>query len=93
MKYLGFGYIMHILGLKYIEINRYKYIMNRLIFILCMTFEYYKIRFIVYLLNIKIYKKVIIILLCYDDSHKYSLIIFNIAYNTIHIVDTKNLYQ
>lgn len=84
---------MHILGLKYIEINRYKYIMNRLIFILCMTFEYYKIRFIVYLLNIKIYKKVIIILLCYDDSHKYSLIIFNIAYNTIHIVDTKNLYQ
>jgi hypothetical protein len=25
---LGFGHIMHILGLKYIEINRYKYIMN-----------------------------------------------------------------
>lgn len=84
---------MHILGLKCIEINRYKYIMNRLIFILCMTFEYYKIRFLVYLLNIKIYKKIIIILLCYDDSHKYSLNIFNITYNTIHIVDTKNLYQ
>ena len=54
---------MHILWFKYIEINRFKYIINnknyktyRLIFILCINFELYKISFILYLYEIKIYK-------------------------------------